>query len=109
MTGNHANVEPIERAEVRTIFHAYDRLRKLGWRDAFYAPRDSSALLLIEAGSTGIHRGYRDEHGFWVADGGDTYPSHPILWKALKRAVDTVGKPPRVMRPKRRTQAGERI
>lgn len=67
--------------EVRAIFHAFDRLRKLGWREAIYAPRDQSPLLLIEAGSTGIHHGYRDDYGFWIAEG-DTYPSNPILFKA---------------------------
>lgn len=70
-----------QEVEIRIIFNAFNRLQKLGWRAAIYAPRDRSPLLLIEAGSTGIHHGYRDEHGFWVHDG-ETYPSNPILWKA---------------------------
>ena len=80
----------LEDTEVRAIFHAYDRLRKLGWRDTIYAPRDGSPLLLIEAGSTGIHQGYRDEHGFWVIDE-DTYPSHPILFKVAIAALGNGG------------------
>jgi hypothetical protein len=51
-----------------------------GFRDARYAPADGSPLLLIEAGSSGIHDGWRDEDGFWIFDG-ETYPSNPCLFK----------------------------
>lgn len=50
----------------------------------FHAPV-GPALLLIEPGSTGIHEGWRDQDGFWVADkkgkAVDIYPSDPILYK----------------------------
>lgn len=66
---------------VRVITDGVHRLHELGWRDALYAPCDGSPLLLIEAGSSWIHHGYRDvERCFWVDDG-DTCPSQPILWR----------------------------
>lgn len=40
-------------------------------------------LLIIEAGSTGIHKGMKDKFGYWVFDG-DMYPSHPLLVKRVK-------------------------
>jgi hypothetical protein len=77
--------KPDEKPHLDAIFHAWRALQELGWRDAIYAPRDSSPLLLIEAGSTGVHEGYRDDIGFWIYDG-DTWPSRPILFKPLDAA-----------------------
>lgn len=71
---------PDELTAVRAIADGYERLKELGWREAMYAPKDGPTLLLIEAGSTGIHTGYRDDIGFWIIDD-DTWPSHPILWR----------------------------
>jgi len=75
-----AKALPDEVAAVRAIWEGYQRLQELGWREARYAPNDHSPLRLIEAGSTGIFTGYRDDIGFWVEDG-DTWPSRPILWR----------------------------
>ena len=64
------------------IRDGHARLIELGWRDASYAPADSSPLHLIEAGSTGIHDGYRDaERRFWITGDGDLWPSRPILFR----------------------------
>jgi hypothetical protein len=72
---------PDDATAVRAITDGVHRLHELGWRDAMYAPKDGSPLRLIEAGSSGIHQGYRDAEGrFWIDDG-DTWPSQPILWK----------------------------
>ena len=72
-----------EKALLVAMFRAFDALRQLGWQDAMYAPRDNSAFLAIEAGSTGIHECTRDNEGrFWVYDG-DLWPSRPVLWKPL--------------------------
>jgi hypothetical protein len=69
---------PDEAAALRVLHSAYTRLKELGWRVAIYAPVDKP-LLVIEAGSIGIHRGYRDsERCFWVDD---AWPSSPILFK----------------------------
>lgn len=62
---------------------SYQKLKALGWSNSIYAPKDGSEFLSIEAGSTGIHKTTRDENGsFWIHDG-DTWPSRPILWKAI--------------------------
>jgi hypothetical protein len=69
-----------ERDLLVQMFTAFDALRKTGWREAVYAPKDTP-LHLIEAGSTGVFNGTRDETGFWVFDGGDTWPSRAILFR----------------------------
>lgn len=70
------------------MFQAFDALRRLGWREAIYAPRDAEVFLSIEAGSTGIHECSRDADGdFWLYDG-NVWPGHPILWKPLERAKE---------------------
>lgn len=71
---------PDERAAISNLFAAFIRLNELGWRDASYAPR-GKRLELIECGSTGIHDGYRDEHGFWIHSHDDTWPSKPVLFR----------------------------
>ena len=70
-----------EGEHLRAIARGVHALRKLGWRQIMYAPKDSSRMLLVEPGSSGIHEGYRDEISFWICDG-DVWPSDPILWKA---------------------------
>ena len=78
-----AELMPYDQQALGLMFEARQRLIERGWRDAVYAPRDHSPLLLIETGSTGIHEGHRDREGrFWIADHGDLWPSHPILFKA---------------------------
>jgi hypothetical protein len=37
---------------------ARERLRKLGWNDGIYCPKDGNDFALIQWGSTGIHRGH---------------------------------------------------
>lgn len=71
---------PTDLDAVRVIANGVQRLEELGWREAMYAPKDGTLLLLIEPGSMGIHTGYRDDIGFWIVDD-DTWPSHPILWR----------------------------
>jgi hypothetical protein len=76
---------PDEATALRTMFDGFVRLKELGWRDATYAPDDGSALELIEAGSTGIHSGYRDaERRFWIDDDDVTWPSTPVLFRAAR-------------------------
>lgn len=76
---------PDTESAVRAMCDATNRLRELGWRDAMYAPKDRP-LLLIEAGSSGIHHGYRDDIGFWIEDG-DTWPSRPVLFREQEPAT----------------------
>jgi hypothetical protein len=71
---------PTEADALAVMHRAFTRLRELGWRDAASAPV-GKPLLLIEAGSTGIHHGTRDkERRFWIHDR-DTWPSRPVLYK----------------------------
>lgn len=76
---------PDEKAALRAMHDAFTRLRELGWREAAYCPKDGSMFDCIEAGSTGIHRGYYSGEwptGSWtVADEHDSYPSRPILFR----------------------------
>lgn len=76
---------PDEQAALGAMFEAYDRLRELGWRDIIYCPKDGSSFDVIEPGSTGIFRcHYVGEwpDGQWYAeDGGDLWPSSPILFR----------------------------
>ena len=75
---------PDEKAALRTLADAVERLKELGWRDAIYCPKDGSMFDAIEAGSTGIHRCYYagewPKGSWWVVDG-DTWPSRPILYR----------------------------
>lgn len=68
---------------LESIFAGYDALRSRGWREINSAPPEKY-IEIIEAGSTGIHRGYRDQFGFWVVDSLDTWPCQsPILWREI--------------------------
>lgn len=70
-----------ERRLIDEMFTAFYALRRQGWQEAMYAPVGKD-LWLIEMGSTGIHRGRReDDITFWVTDEVDTWPSNPVLFK----------------------------
>lgn len=72
-----------EEESVRLVSRIYLRLKELGWRDAMYAPKDSSPLDCIEAGcSVVLTNCARDENGFWHYDGNDTWPLTPVLFRA---------------------------
>lgn len=75
---------PTERHALRRILRARERLRRLGWSDATYCPKDGTKFAAIEFGSTGIHRcsysGHWPKGTFWVEGGGDLWPSRPVLY-----------------------------
>lgn len=75
------SIKPTEQESIalHQLFYAYLKLQELGWHVATFAPTGKQ-LHLIETGSTGIHPGQRDEHGFWVYDG-ETYPANPCLYR----------------------------
>ena len=79
---------PTERAAIDALWHAYQRLKELGWREAMYCPKDGSTFNAIEAGSTGIHICHYDGKWptghWWLHDhDGDLSPSRPIMFKPL--------------------------
>ena len=78
---HRADMMPTEQDAIAVMFKAWERLKELGWREAAYAPRDGRTLEFIEAGSTGVHVGHRDEKYTWLHDAGDLWPSHPILFR----------------------------
>lgn len=76
-----AEVMPTEAECLKVMFFGYQRLRELGWREAMYMPENNQIFETISAGSTGIHKSYRDEQGrYWAFDAGDLWPSSPILF-----------------------------
>lgn len=86
---------PTEETALRVLTDAHHRLKKLGWQDPTYAhelKREGVEALLIELGSSGVHRGYY--HGvngkdvWWI--GPEGWPSHPCLVKPINPA-DTTG------------------
>lgn len=82
-----AELMPEQSDALAVLFEAHQRLRELGWREAMYCPKDGSAFLVVEAGSTGVHRCvYRGEwpNGWWITESGDMWPAHPILWRPLE-------------------------
>ena len=89
------------RAAAQALLGAYERLRALGWQEIMYCPKDGSWFEAIEAGSCGIHRcqysGEWPKGHWWISDGGDLWPSKPILWRPLgaaDRAQPERGKEP---------------
>lgn len=69
---------------LKNLSKAYEALKNLGWQEARYAPMGVD-LEVIEPGSTGIHKAYRDEQRrFWVYDG-DEWPSDPCLYREVSK------------------------
>ena len=78
---------PDEKSAINAMHDAWLRLKELGWREAMYCPKDGSTFKVVESGSTGIfdcsYQGEWASGHFLVEDGGDLYPSHPVLFKLL--------------------------
>lgn len=76
---------PKETHAILIMSEAYQRLMELGWKPAIYCPKDGTVFEVIEAGSTGIfdcHYGGEWPKGtWWTHDGGDLWPSRPILFR----------------------------
>lgn len=75
-----------EQAAIQRLFEAYQELKRLGWNDAIYCPKDGTHFESIEVGSTGIHdtnyQGKWPDGSWWIFDG-DVWPAHPCLFKML--------------------------
>lgn len=83
---------PDEKSAVDALFQAWLRLKELGWREACYCPKDGSEFIVIEAGITGMHachyQGDWPTGTYWISDGGDIWPSLPILFKLSPEAEE---------------------
>lgn len=88
-------VQAREQAALLKLFDAYQELKRLGWNDAIYCPKDGSMFLSIEVGSTGAHRTHYDgawpTGTWWIHEADDLWPARPVLWKPLE-SVDAVAK-----------------
>lgn len=76
---------PLER-----LHAAWADLRKEGWQDILYAPKDGTEVEIIEVGSCGIHKAVWFSYGHdplntcgsFFVDG--EWPSNPILFRLIK-------------------------
>lgn len=78
---------------IERLASVYIDLCNEGWREIMYAPKDDTEIEVIECGSTGIHRArWRSFNHqplnscgcLFIAEAGDLWPSHPILWRPIK-------------------------
>lgn len=80
------SIAEAERKAIDQMFQAYQTLKRLGWNDAIYCPKDGRRFLSIEPGSTGIHdthyEGEWPNGTWWVLEANDLWPARPCLWKA---------------------------
>ena len=79
---------PTEQDAARMMCDAFNRLKKLGWKETCYGPTNKT-VQLIESGSSGIHKGQRwnewPEKTWWID--GDS-PSNPCLFKPIEGAPE---------------------
>ncbi len=81
---------PTTQETVRLMFDAYDRLKKLGWSQGCYCPKDGTEFAVIQHGSTGIFTGH------YLGEWPDGYVhcedevSHPdgLLWKSIDKLTE---------------------
>lgn len=94
-TTGRATLMPTQDDAILMLFHAHMRLKERGWREAIYCPKDGTEFQMIEPGSTGIFTGaYQGEWpkgSWWLYDGGDIWPAHPVLFRPFPdKAPDEV-------------------
>jgi hypothetical protein len=74
-------------AAMIALQRARERLKKLGWREGIYCPKDGGGFAVIQYGSTGIFAG--TYVGDWPAGdvwiGDETCTPQSIMWKPLDR------------------------
>lgn len=78
---------PDTQAALRLMFDCCERLKELGWRDMIYAPKDMRAEQVITWGSTGIFAAQWMGSSWFVEDGGDLWPSDPLMYQPSKEEL----------------------
>lgn len=77
-----------EQEHIDAAYHAWAALKRMGWVEPQYGPKDGSLLDIIEPGSTGIHTGHYEGQWpsghWWIHDAGDLWPSRPLLVRPAK-------------------------
>jgi hypothetical protein len=80
-----------EQATILKMFEAYQELKRLGWNDIQYCPKDGTWFYVLEIGSTGIHKCYYEGEWpsghWWIAEAGDLWPSRPVLFRLKAQAA----------------------
>lgn len=80
---------PDEVKALAAMLDVSDELRRLGWRDIIYCPKDGERFLAIEFGSCGAFPCYYEGKwpggSWWTEAHGDLWPSHPIMWRPLEK------------------------
>lgn len=77
-------------AVLSAISGAAQRLRDLGWRDAYYCPKDGTTFAMAQAGSTGIFSAFytgKWPDGYIIADD-CFYGTGGCWWKPLDKLTD---------------------
>jgi hypothetical protein len=81
-----------------TIHHAVEALKKLGWRDVIYCPKDGTQFLVVEAGCTAVwpcrYHGEWPKGSWFVQHSGDEWPAHPILFHPMRTPEPEEGNDP---------------
>lgn len=85
MTPRPDGAEPALREQIEKLFEAYQALKRLGWNDIIYCPKDGTWFDAIEVGSTGIHtcryEGEWPTGSWWISDENDLSPARPVLFR----------------------------
>lgn len=88
-----AALMPTEQDCFNLLAQARERLQELGRVDAVYSPKDGSQFQAIEFGLGGpgtcSYMGDWPDGGWWMHDGGDMWPSRPIMFKRQSPASPT--------------------
>ena len=76
---------PTSKEALHVMFDAFDRLRKLGWREGVHCPKDGSYFAVITFGSTGVFTGtYSGKwpDGYLIAEDCVMRPEG-VMWKTV--------------------------
>ena len=91
----HAAMQPVlgtdrERELFASLRPVAEELRKLGWAEAIYCPKDGSSFMGWEFpwGRPGIcnYSGEWPTGSWWMQDAGDSWPVRPNLWRPINEA-----------------------
>lgn len=86
-----AEAMPDDHAALRALQDVYLRFKEMGWNDAVYCPKDGTVFEAIESGCAAVQRcvylGEWQNGKWWAMDGGDLFPSRPILFRPIKGSL----------------------
>lgn len=78
---------PQEKQLLVAMQASISELKKLGWTEIIYCPKDGTEFLCLTGIDPQVHRciyqGKWPEGFWWILEAGDMWPARPILWKPL--------------------------